>query len=537
MPVTKPSVYINWTSDADPSKIVAPGAALALQGYIPNQPVAAQNLNWLLYTLDQWVQWLDQQTTFKASVPSTQKACLGVRLIDGGTWSWTLGTSTLAWSSTMTFAYAGVPDSYNQVAAGSVTLADGQVAYVTTNAPVFMTANIANGSANLLNVAYPADIAVGMLVSGANIPAGTTILSITGNTVGMSATATGSATGQTLAFCTVASFGVATAASSALMAGANTIVFARRSGSIVYVGAPGAEMVLRSAEKRPLLQRGFDNVVTLTSFGAVTAGQVVQILTSGGNAGKVIPADLSTGGGIASLPIVGIAVTSGTNASVDVVTSGVITLFSSLTPGLAIYADPAVAGGVTQTAPTAIGSYVAPIGMALTSTSAAVITQTLVPAIVLPPARAIIGPFVWSYASIPASPTATTVNYQLGGFVYNNSGAVVGTTLGGAVSYDHGFVAPWAGDVVGVSAIGGANLGAAKTVSCYAYTGAIASSQVAPVTLSAASQSGKSTLAVGGGGGFSAGGIIRAGVNIPSGTTYTAPGMDFVVYVVVQFSV
>jgi hypothetical protein len=535
MPVTKPSVYIQWT-DGDPSKVVAPGPALALQGYLPNQPVAAQNLNWLFYTLDQWVKWLDQQTTFKASVPSTQKACLGVRLIDGGTWTWTLSSSNLAWASTMTLAYAGLPDSYNQVAAGSVTLADGQVAYVTANAPAFMAADVANGSANLLNVAYPADLAVGMVISGANIPANTTILSITSNTVGMSATATGSATQQTLAFATTTALSVSVAASSSLMANANTVVIARRSGSIVYVGAPGAEMAIRSAEKKSILGRGFDSVVTLTSFGAVTAGQVVQILTSGGNTGKVIPADVSVpGSGLYFLPIVGVAVTSGTNAAVDIVTSGVISTFSSLTPGLAIYADPATPGGVTQTAPTAIGSYVAPIGMALTANSAAIITQTLPPVVVPVPPRTVIGPFVWSFASIPASPTATTVNYQLGGFVYNNSGTIVGTTLGGAVSYDHGFVAPWAGDIVGVTAIGGANLGAGKTVSCFAYASTI-TSQVAPVTLSAASQSAKSTLAVGGGGAFGAGSIIRAGVNIPSGTTYTAPGMDFVVYVVVQFS-
>lgn len=55
---SRPSNYINWT-DGSPTKVVQPPSAFALQGWIAGQAPPFQYMNYLFYTLDQWVQWLD----------------------------------------------------------------------------------------------------------------------------------------------------------------------------------------------------------------------------------------------------------------------------------------------------------------------------------------------------------------------------------------------------------------------------------------------------------------------------------------------
>lgn len=53
-----------------------------------------------------------------------------MKLIAGGTWSWTLGTNTLAWSANAFIQIAGLADSVNQIDTGSAIIAAGEVAYV-----------------------------------------------------------------------------------------------------------------------------------------------------------------------------------------------------------------------------------------------------------------------------------------------------------------------------------------------------------------------------------------------------------------------
>ena len=61
-----------------------------------------------------------------------------------------------------------------------------------------VTANTTNGSANLTNVSNTTQLWVGMLVTGAGIPADTVITSISGTTVSMTRNATATATGVTV---------------------------------------------------------------------------------------------------------------------------------------------------------------------------------------------------------------------------------------------------------------------------------------------------------------------------------------------------
>lgn len=55
------------------------------------------------------------------------------KLINGGTWLWNSGTSTLSWSSAAQIAIPGLADSVNNIVAGSATLNDGDALWVTIN--------------------------------------------------------------------------------------------------------------------------------------------------------------------------------------------------------------------------------------------------------------------------------------------------------------------------------------------------------------------------------------------------------------------
>jgi hypothetical protein len=59
---TKPSTYLNWT-DGNPSKQVQPPSAQLLSGWTSGEPLPFQYLNWQIWLLDQWIQWLDSITS------------------------------------------------------------------------------------------------------------------------------------------------------------------------------------------------------------------------------------------------------------------------------------------------------------------------------------------------------------------------------------------------------------------------------------------------------------------------------------------
>jgi hypothetical protein len=56
-----------------------------------------------------------------------------LKLVEGGTWSWTIGTETLTWNAIAYIQIPGLANSANSIAASSVTLTSGQVAYVDIN--------------------------------------------------------------------------------------------------------------------------------------------------------------------------------------------------------------------------------------------------------------------------------------------------------------------------------------------------------------------------------------------------------------------
>jgi len=56
-----------------------------------------------------------------------------LKLVEGGTWSWTLGTQTVAWNASAFIQVPGLANTVNSIAAGSAVLATGEVAYVDIN--------------------------------------------------------------------------------------------------------------------------------------------------------------------------------------------------------------------------------------------------------------------------------------------------------------------------------------------------------------------------------------------------------------------
>lgn len=56
-----------------------------------------------------------------------------MKLIGGGTWSWTLGTNTLAWNASAFLQIANLANTVNEIVAGNAVITAGQVAYVDFN--------------------------------------------------------------------------------------------------------------------------------------------------------------------------------------------------------------------------------------------------------------------------------------------------------------------------------------------------------------------------------------------------------------------
>jgi hypothetical protein len=368
---TKPTEYLNWNPSL--SAVVDPPSPLKVAGWAVNEEPPAQYFNWLFNLLDQWVQYFDEAINVDVSTLNLDQT---MRLINGGNWKWVLGSGTLSWSSAFNLAIPSIPDANNQAAAGSIVLADGEVAYVAANVPFTTTGDTTNLSDILSNLAYVNGITVGMTVTGSNIPGGTTITAVdtTLKTATMSASATGTATAENLTFSGVGALTVAAATSSSLLPAPNTVIVARRVGSLVFVGVNSGQMVMRDGEQNQLLQNGMLNVWSGTAGENLSANEAVYVSDgtggdSGRTAGRAYKLDPSVSNGASRHSFIGFVLTAATTGNpVSVVGAGRMVGFTSLTVGHLYYGDPATPGAVTDTVPTTSGQYVVPVGMAVSTT-------------------------------------------------------------------------------------------------------------------------------------------------------------------------
>lgn len=371
---SRPSVYPLWTDGATPSKVVQPDASTQLVGWTAGEPPPLQYWNWLHYMAGLWISYLDQSINSDVSVFNSMPQ---VRLIGGGTWSWNLTTSTLAWSSAFNLSVPSIADADNQAASGSVSLSDGQVAYVQANLPFTAACNTTSGSNILTGVVEAGSIVSGQTVTGTGIPGSTTV---TGSPVQQAdgtynvpisnnATANGSAV--PLTFSGLGALTVSVASIASLVPTQSTVIIARRDGNFVYVGVNASYMKLRDLEARFLQDAGYSPVFNVLAGENLTQGQAVYISNGEGGrtSGRAYKTDVSVSNGAARSWLAGFVITSATSgSSVLIATGGALPLFTSLAFDTAYYLDPSTNGGITATRPSTAGQYIVPVGVASSTT-------------------------------------------------------------------------------------------------------------------------------------------------------------------------
>lgn len=365
----RPSQFSDWAT-TNPSNVVQPSASQIQTGYLPNQPLPAELLNWQFQNIGQFLRYFDGVSAANTTLSTVEPS---IRLIGGGTWSFSLATGTLSWSDTAYFAYPGLPDASSSLPSGSVTIAPGAVAYVTANAPLVQRCTVTSGSKSLGDVASASDVQVGWQASGAGIPSGATVTAIDGaaGTVTLSAAATSTASNVPVSF---AGSGVLTAQSSPMssyVATANGVIFARATDNAVLVGVGTGQMHVADGEQKRLLRQGYGTTFMLTAGVGLTRGQAVYVSTGadGRTAGSLYPCDASAANGATRAKCQGVVYqTTAAGSPARVVSSGVLPL-SGLTPGATYYLDPATPGALTATRPGGLLQYVVPVGQALSSAS------------------------------------------------------------------------------------------------------------------------------------------------------------------------
>lgn len=372
--MNKPTTFLNWT-DGSPTKVTQPPGAQSLAGWTPGEAPPMQYMNWLFYQTDQWLKWLEENISAASSIFETVTQC---RLIKGGNWSWNLTTGSFAWSSSFNIAVPSIADADNQAAAGSVTLNDGQVAYVQANIPYTLVGNTTNSSNVLTNVQNAVNLTTGMTVTGSGIPVSTTITALTDNgdgtfNVTISNNATATATGVNLTFASTGALTVSVSDNTALVPGPTTLIIARRVGNVVFVGVNTSQMVLRNQESKPLNENGYLVTASFIAGENVAYGNIVYVSQGDPTdptrvAGEIYKVDAGGANNGVRNGFVGFVIVAATLGNTAwVVTSGEI-VTSGLTPGLVYYADPTTPGNITATKPTTSGQWVVPVGIAMSTT-------------------------------------------------------------------------------------------------------------------------------------------------------------------------
>lgn len=355
----RPNTYLNWANSG-----TQPPAAFLSQGWTPGQAPPAQYANWQMWLADQWIQYLDQLTN--TGVPDQ-----AIRLINGQQWTFVASSGLLSWSGAFNIAIPSIPDSSNQVAAGSVTINDGQVAYVNANIPVIATGSSTSGSNQLINMNFTGNIAVGYSCTGLGIPTGTTVTGVTTSGVVLSNNATSSNLGATYTFAPTAALTVQVSDSTAFFPNFGDLILARRVGNKIYLGVNCTQMTLHDGEFKYLSSTGYLQTYAPVAGTNLTAGQIVYIsqgpsLDSGRTLGAAYPLDASSGNSQRSMYAGFVATSTTAGNPVELTFTGFFAGIG-LTVGNIYYADPSNPGGITNTRPTGSGVSIIPVGLAINS--------------------------------------------------------------------------------------------------------------------------------------------------------------------------
>lgn len=121
---------------------------------------------------------IDQQVNANAAgaaaLTNIVRQNASVKMIEGGTFSWDLATTTLTWSAPAQIQIAGLQDARNNILAGNSVLAnDGDVAYVSVNRTAGPSANLAITVAQISSIVLTDDIVVIARRVGSDVVVGT----------------------------------------------------------------------------------------------------------------------------------------------------------------------------------------------------------------------------------------------------------------------------------------------------------------------------------------------------------------------------
>lgn len=361
----RPSTYPFWTDSG--VNVIQPPSELAETGYTPGQAPDAQNFNWLFGNYNDWIQYFDQLTA--TGIPISV-----IRLINGGTWSFNATTGALAWSADANLAIPSLSDASNDIPAGSVTLSDGQVAYTVANLPTYSLGDTSTTSNpnQITGMNYTGNVEVGYAVTGPGIPASTTVTAVGSNFVTISNNVTSNNSQATYTFAPTGALTVQVANNISLMPTINTILLARRSGNVIYLGVNCAQMVLRDGEFKTLIGSGYFSLYQAVAGQDLSSGTLVYISPGSADAGRVqgalYPLDVSAANQSLRGTYAGVIITDVTNGQTATVLYSGFSMGSGLMAGSNYYADPSNPGGITPTQPGSAGARIEPVAFAVTST-------------------------------------------------------------------------------------------------------------------------------------------------------------------------
>lgn len=360
----RPASHLNWTDGAY-NKVSEPDAATHLSGWQPDQPIPAVWLNWLHFQTGQWLEYFD--SSLDATVLATTLDN-SMRLLGGGSISWSSSTRTLTWSQPFYLSIPGIADTNNTIPAGSLTLPAGHAAYVQANIPFTTTANTTAGSNQLVNLAYEVTIAPGQFITGAGIPSNTTVTSLSGSTVTMSQNATASATGINVTFAGSGSLAVGAMLTQNFQPSPNTVLIAKGTENNAHLGVNATSTSFRDGETKTQFGTGYIHIQTPLAGQALTARQPVYLSSGtsdgGRTAAQAYPADASQANGPQRAGCIGFVVTSvAAGQTSQVMTAGVLPGFTGLSVGAVYYLDPTSPGSLTPTRPTGV-NYAVAVGIA-----------------------------------------------------------------------------------------------------------------------------------------------------------------------------
>jgi hypothetical protein len=362
----RPIAYPQWPVTGP--NAIQPTAELAATGWAPGVAPDAQNFNWLLGDCNAWIQYLDVLT-------NTGLPLSVIRLINGGNWSFNASSGQLAWSADFNLAIPPLPDSANDIPAGNVTMADGQVAYVTANLPTFSQGDTSTTSNpnQITNMNFTGNISPGYSVVGPGIPASTTVLGVGPNFVTLSNNVTSNNSGANYTFSPVGSLSVTVVNETAFLPTINTILIARRAGNVIYLGVNAPQMVLRDGEFKTLIGSGYFSVYQAPAGQNLAAGTLVYISPGSSDGGRIqgalYPLDVSAANEAVRGTYAGVVITSLTTGQTATVLYSGFYAGVGFTAGDVYYADPNTPGGITPTQPNGAGQKIEPVAFAVTSTA------------------------------------------------------------------------------------------------------------------------------------------------------------------------